>query len=119
MACLPGFLPVVNPVHETDEIVGIDERIGASVPPATMRARFGMIPRAIRSCTSGSPTPSSPMTATRGVGADPSPRRLKRSSSPTPGLDLFLGHSDDFGHGGHAGADAAPAVVPQRAHALL
>ena len=31
-----------RPRH-ADEIVGIDERIGASVPPATMRASVGMI----------------------------------------------------------------------------
>src|SRR5215468_12631981 len=120
----------MNPVHDTLEIVGIEDRIGAIVPLAARRARLGVIPRAIRSCTSGSPTPSRPITATlraagartspgagRSSGAAPPPRR-SRSSHPTP-LDLLLRDPHDLCDRRDALADAAPAVVAQGPHALL
>ena len=66
MPCLPGFAPVMKPVHETLEIVGMDERMGASVPARRSAASRGMTPPSISSWTSGAPTPSSPITATRG-----------------------------------------------------
>src|SRR5262249_31946454 len=75
----------MNPVQETLEMVGIDDRIGAAVPAAIRRPRFGVMPRATRSVTSGSPTPSSPSTATfpgRSSARAPPPRR-SRSSHPT------------------------------------
>src|SRR5262245_59071480 len=120
----------MNPVHETLEIVGMDDRMGAIVPAAASRASVGACPRAIRSCTSGSPTPSSPMTATccaagacrssragRFSSVAPPPRR-SRSSHPTP-LHLLLRDPDDLGDRRDARAYAAPAVVAQRPHALL
>src|SRR5437773_9037964 len=65
MPCLPGFCPVMKPVHDTLEMVGIEERMGAVVPAGSSAASRGITPRAVRSCTSGSPTPSRPITATR------------------------------------------------------
>src|SRR5437016_9109616 len=65
MPCLPGFCPVMRPVQGTLEMVGIEERMGAAVPAGSSAASRGITPRAVRSCTSGSPTPSSPITATR------------------------------------------------------
>src|SRR5262249_34864336 len=123
----------MNPVHDTLEMVGIDDRIGAIVPLSASRARFGVIPRAIRSCTSGSPTPSTPMTATRpaagparrsaaGRSSSFAPPRRSRSSQPTPPdlrLDLFLRDPDHLCDRRDARADGAPAVVAQCAHALL
>src|SRR4051794_33384659 len=118
MPCLPGFRPVVKFVHDTDEMVGMDERIGASVPRATSSPSAGIRPRAIRPRTSGTPTPSRPSTATRDVvgPAAPPPRR-NRSRSPSS--DLLLRHPDDFADGRDPGPDGAPAVFAQRAHALL
>ena len=70
-------------VHDTLEMTGIDDRIGATVPPASSFARFGMSPRAVRSRTSGTPTPSSPITATRDTGAAISAPRRSRSRRPS------------------------------------
>src|SRR5262245_41742012 len=117
MPCFPGFRPVMKFVHETLEMVGIDDRIAAIVPPRASAARFGAMPRAIRSSTSGSPTPSRPITATRAAGASPRPRG--RSRSRRPSLDLLLGDPDDFGNGRDAPADLLPPVVAQRPHAEL
>src|SRR5215471_12876811 len=120
----------MNPVHDTLEIVGIDDRIGAIVPVAARRPKLGVIPRAIRSCTSGSPTPSRPMTATlpavagrsEGRSSSLAPPRRNRSSQPTPrtsASDLFLRDPNHLGDRCDARADGAPAVVTQRAHPLL
>src|SRR5881296_3794603 len=117
MPCLPGFWPVMKPVHDTLEMVGIDERMGAVVPVESSAASRGITPRAVRSCTSGSPTPSRPITATRAAGAALRPPRRSRSRSLS--LDLFLGDAHHFGHGGDAGADLLPAVLTQRPHPLL
>src|SRR5438876_9186494 len=102
MPCFPGFRPVMKLVHETLEMVGIDERIGAIVPPRARAARFGATPRAIRSSTSGSSTPSRPITATCDAGASLRPRGRSRSRKPS--LDLLLRDPDDFGNGRDAGA---------------
>src|SRR5215813_13349148 len=104
----------MKPVHDTLEMVGIEERMRAIVPRAASAARFGARPRAIRSWTSGSPTPSSPMTATRVAGAPP-----RRSRSRRPSLDLLLRDAHDLRHRGDAGQHLAPAVLAERAHALL
>src|SRR3989442_13898309 len=117
MPCLPGFCPVMKPVHDTLEMVGIDERMGAVVPARSSAASRGITPRAVRSCTSGSPTPSRPITATRAAGAALRPPR--RSRSPRPSLDLLLRDAYHLGHGGDAGADLLPAVFAQRSHPLL
>src|SRR5579871_4767849 len=101
--------------------------MGAIVPSRARRASVGRTPRAIRSRTSGSPTPSSPSTTTRrsalgarsprsATGSDAPPRR-KRSSRPR--LDLLLRHAHDLGDRGHALAHLLPAVLAQRAHPLL
>src|SRR5581483_2901650 len=103
-------------VQETLEMTGIDERIGASVPVVRSRPRCGMMPRATRSRTSGTPTPSSPITATRDVAVRSPPPR--RSRSRRPRLDLFLGHADDLGDGRDALAHRTPPVLAQRPHAL-
>src|SRR5262249_45620569 len=116
-----GFFPVMKPVHETLEMVGMDDRIGAIVPVAPRRASVGVTPRAMRSCTSGSPTPSSPRTATfvgRSSARAPPPRR-SLSSPPTPPPHLYLRDPDALGDGRVAVAHVAPAVLAQRAHALL
>src|SRR5262249_57634218 len=118
-----------EPGEEGGGVVGRDERIGAMVPPAASRARLGARPRAIRSCTSGRPTPSRPITATlpaagRGRSAAgrfsslaPPPRR-SRSSQLTVRvyLHLFLGDPDHLGDGRDPGAHGAPAVVAQSSH---
>src|SRR5579885_1942043 len=121
MPCLPGLRPVMQFVHETLEIVGMDERMGAMVPVSASRASVGTTPRAMRSCTSGSPTPSSPSTATRRAAGRPAagsraPPRRRRSKRPR--LDLLLRHAHDLGDRGHAFADLLPAVLAQRAHPL-
>src|SRR5689334_17224330 len=104
-------------VHDTLEMVGIDDRIGAIVPRRASAARFGASPRAIRSSTSGRPTPSRPITATRAAAA--SPRPPCRSRSRKPRLDLLLSNSDDFADRRDARADLLPAVLAQRPHAHL
>src|SRR5689334_2626299 len=120
MPCFPGFWPVTSPVHETLEMVGMDDRIGAAVPRARSARRFGMTPRAARSSTSGRPTPSRPITATRD--ADRAPARSWRPGrrrSSRPSLDLLLRHAHDLGDRRDARADLLPAVLPERPHALL
>src|SRR5437667_5112977 len=69
----------MKPVHDTLEMVGIEERMGAVVPAGRSAASRGITPRAVRSCTRGSPTPSSPITATRAAGAALRPPRRSRS----------------------------------------
>src|SRR5581483_2712615 len=148
MPCFPGFCPVMNPVQDTLEMVGIDERIAAIVPCRASAPRVGITPRAIRSCASGRPTPSRPITATRDdeatlrlpglipvtgdteaalrlpglipvTGDTEAALRLpRRSRSRRLRLDLLLCDPDDFADGGDAAADLQPAVVPERAHAL-
>src|SRR6266852_6563385 len=117
MPCLPGFCPVMKPVHDTLEMVGMDERMGAAVPVASSAPSRGITPRAARSCTSGRPTPSRPITATRAAGAALRPPR--RSRSRRLSLDLLLRDAYHLGHGGDAGADLLPAVFAQRSHPLL
>src|SRR5438034_7241822 len=117
MPCLPGFCPVMKPVHDTLEMVGIDERMGAVVPVGKSAASRGITPRAVRSCTSGSPTPSRPITATRAAGA--ALRLPRRSRSMKLSLDLPLRDAHHFGDHGDAGANLLPAVFSQRPHPLL
>src|SRR5689334_15599681 len=95
-------------VHDTLEMVGIDERIGAIVPPRTSAARFGASPRAIRSWTSGSPTPSRPITATRDAAASPRPPCRSLSRKPTLEARPETGSSDPSGK---YAAPASPAAA--------
>ena len=78
-----GLLPVMKLVQDTLEMTGIDDRIGATVPPASSCARFGIRPRAVKSRTSGTLTPSSPITATRDAGAAICAPRRSRSRRPS------------------------------------
>src|SRR6266852_6225268 len=117
MPCLPGFCPVMKPVHDTLEMVGMDERMGAAVPVASSAPSRGITPRAARSCTSGSPTPSRPITATRAAGA--ALRPPCRSRSRRLSLDLLLRDAHHLRHRGDAGADLVPAVFSEGPHPLL
>src|SRR5438067_45828 len=98
MPCLPGFCPVMNPVQETLEMVGIDERMRAADPVARRAPRCGITPRAASASTSGRPTPSRPITATRAAEAELRPPR--RSRSRRLSLDLLLRHADHLGDRG-------------------
>jgi hypothetical protein len=76
----------VKPVHDTDEIVGIDERIGASVPPATSRAQVRHDPARDQVLHERQPDAvEADHGDARGPAlarADPSPRRLKPVEQP-------------------------------------
>src|SRR6185369_13629238 len=68
MPCRPGLVPVMKFDHDTLEMVGRLDAMGASVPARRSAAMRGITPRSVSCSMSGAPTPSRPITATRGFG---------------------------------------------------
>src|SRR6266404_1056134 len=88
----PGFVPVMNPDHDTLEIVGMLDVMRARVPARRSAAMRGITPASVSASTSGAPTPSSPMTAARGFPfgfLNRSKSRI-RSSRARPALRVVL-----------------------------
>src|SRR5258706_13789523 len=69
----------MKPDHDTLEMVGMLEVMRATVPARRSAAIRGITPRSVSASMSGAPTPSRPITATRGFGF----AFLKRSKRPT------------------------------------